>query len=42
MKLLYLEGEGLIRFAKFIEAKTVDVSAMGPAGLKRYVKKVIP
>ena len=41
MKLLYVEGEGLIRFARFVEAKTVDVSAMRPAALKRYLKKVI-
>ena len=39
MKLLYLEG--LIRFAKFIEAQRVDVSAMRPAVVKKYLKKVV-
>ena len=30
-----------MRFAKFMEAKTVDVSPMRPAVLKRYLKRVI-
>ena len=41
MKLLHVEGEGLIRLAKFIEAKTVNVSAMRLAVVKRHPKKVI-
>jgi len=32
---------GLIRFAKFLEAKKVDVSAIKPVGLRREVKRVI-
>lgn len=32
---------GLIRFAMFVEAKRVDVSAMKPVRLRRKVKKVI-
>ena len=34
-------AKGLIRFAKFVEAKKVDVSAITPAGLMKYVKKVV-
>ncbi len=32
---------GLIRFAKFLEAKKVDVSTIKPVGLRREVKRVI-
>ncbi|HRQ32327.1 MAG TPA: crosslink repair DNA glycosylase YcaQ family protein, partial [Anaerolineales bacterium] len=34
-------AKGLMRFAKFVEAKKVDVSAIQPAGLRREVKKVV-
>ena len=34
-------AKGLIRFAKFLQAEKVDVSAIKPAGLKREVKRVI-
>ena len=34
-------AKGLIRFAKFVEATRVDVSAIKPARLRKYVKKVI-
>ena len=34
-------AKGLMRFAKFVEAKKVDVSAIKPVGLRRQVKKVI-
>jgi uncharacterized protein YcaQ len=34
-------AKGLIRFAKFVGAKKVDVSAVKPAGLRREVKRVI-
>jgi uncharacterized protein YcaQ len=34
-------AKGLIWFAEFVEAKRVDVSAIEPARLKRYVKTVI-
>ncbi|MBK9008155.1 MAG: YcaQ family DNA glycosylase [Anaerolineae bacterium] len=34
-------AKGLMRFAKFVEAKKVDVSAIKPVGLRREVKRVI-
>jgi len=34
-------AKGLIHFAKFVEAKKVDVSAIKPVGLRQYVKKVM-
>ncbi|MBV6402902.1 MAG: hypothetical protein CNIPEHKO_03224 [Anaerolineales bacterium] len=34
-------AKGLTRFAKFVEAKKVDVSAIKPVGLRREVKRVI-
>jgi uncharacterized protein len=34
-------AKGLIRFAKFVEAKQVDISVMNPAGLKRQVKSLM-
>lgn len=34
-------AKGLIRFAKFVEAKQVDVSAIKPAKLRSHVKKMI-
>ncbi len=34
-------AKGLMRFAKFVEAKKVDVSAIAPVGLRKHVKKVI-
>jgi len=34
-------AKGLIRFAKFVEAKRVDVSAIKPVKLGSYVKKMI-
>ena len=34
-------AKGLIRFAKFVEAKKVDVSAIKPVGLRREVKRVM-
>ncbi len=34
-------AKGLIRFAKFVEAKKVDVSAIKPLGLRRKVKRVM-
>jgi hypothetical protein len=34
-------AKGLIRFAKFVKAKKVDVSAIQPAKLRWHVKKVI-
>ena len=34
-------AKGLIRFAKFVDAKKVDVSAIKPVGLRREVKRVI-
>ncbi len=34
-------AKGLMRFAKFVEAKKVDVSAIKPVGLRKVVKKVI-
>lgn len=34
-------AKGLARFAKFVEAKKVDVSAIQPAKLRSYVKRVM-
>jgi len=34
-------GKGLLRFAKFVEAQKVDVSAIKPVGLRREVKRVV-
>jgi len=34
-------AKGLARFAKFVEAKKVDVSAIQPVGLRREVKRVM-
>jgi hypothetical protein len=34
-------AKGLIRFAKFVEAKKVDVSTIKPAGLRKHVQKMI-
>ncbi|HNQ93888.1 MAG TPA: crosslink repair DNA glycosylase YcaQ family protein [Anaerolineales bacterium] len=34
-------AKGLTRFAKFVEAKKVDVSAIKPVGLRSYVKRVM-
>jgi uncharacterized protein YcaQ len=34
-------GKGLIRFAKFVEAKKVNLDAIQPVGLRRTVKKVV-
>lgn len=34
-------AKGLTRFAKFVEAKKVDISAIQPAGLRRAVKRVM-
>lgn len=34
-------AKGLIRFAKFVEAKSMDVLAMKPARLRQIVKKAI-
>jgi len=34
-------AKGLMRFAKFVEAKQVDVSAIKPVGLRSHVKKMI-
>jgi len=34
-------GKGLIRFAKFVGAKTVDVSVIKPVGWRKHLKKVI-
>jgi hypothetical protein len=34
-------ARGLIRFAKFLGAKQVDLSAIEPAGLRRAVKRVV-
>ncbi|MBE7535378.1 MAG: winged helix-turn-helix domain-containing protein [Anaerolineales bacterium] len=34
-------AKGLTRFAKFVEAKKVDVSAIKPVGLRRHVRKMI-
>jgi len=39
--IIHALAKGLIRFAKFVEAKRVDVSAIKPVGLRRHVKKVI-
>lgn len=33
-------AKGLMRFAKFVEAKKVDVSAIKPVGLRNHVKKM--
>ena len=34
-------AKGLIRFAKFVGAKRIDVDAIKPIALKREVKRVI-
>jgi uncharacterized protein YcaQ len=34
-------AKGLIRFAKFLEAKRIDISAIKPVGLRREVKSMI-
>ena len=34
-------ARGLIRFARFVGAKKVDVDAIKPVGLRREVKRVI-
>ena len=34
-------AKGLIRFAKFVEAKRVDVSAIKPIALRQEVKRAI-
>jgi len=34
-------ANGLIRFAKFVEAKKIDIAAIKPVGLRRHLKKVI-
>jgi len=34
-------GKGLIRFAKFVGAKKVDVSVIKPVRLRKHLKKVI-
>ena len=34
-------AKGLIRFAKFVDAKKADVTAIKPVGFRREVKRVI-
>jgi len=33
-------AKGLVRFAKFVEAKKVDVSAIKPVGLRKHIQKL--
>ena len=34
-------AKGLVRFAEFVQAKKVDMSALKPLGLKRYIQKQV-
>ena len=34
-------AKGLIRFAKFLEAKKIDISAIKPVALRKHIKQMI-